>query len=144
MLSRAYVKTLAFSFFPHKIILMTAFEHEFETLHLVLDLKNIRGKKEFKNIREGGWINCRKCIIDLTSCSMCRDFSSTCKWYLLFVNDNFVKKWVLKIKSWIYILLWNNHLGNIFAKVITTETLFALTKLSVIADCQGEFWGLSS
>ena len=42
--------------------------------------------------RERGWINCQKYIIDLTSCSTYRHFSSTCKWYLLFVNDNFVEK----------------------------------------------------
>ena len=38
--------------------------------------------------RERGWINGRQYIIDLTSCSTYRHFSSTCKWYLLFVNDN--------------------------------------------------------
>ena len=38
--------------------------------------------------RERGWINWRQYIIDLTSCSTYRHFSSTCKWYLLFVNDN--------------------------------------------------------
>ena len=32
-------------------------------------------------------------------------------------------------------MLGNNHLGNIFAEVITIKTLFALAKLSAIADC---------
>ena len=41
---------------------------------------------------ERRWINCRKYIIDLASCSTYRHFFSTCKWYLLFVNDNFVEK----------------------------------------------------
>ena len=41
---------------------------------------------------EKEWINCKKYIIDLTSCSTYRHFYSTCKRYLLFVNDNFVKK----------------------------------------------------
>ena len=31
MLSRAYVRTLAFSFFPNKVILMRTSEHELET-----------------------------------------------------------------------------------------------------------------
>ena len=33
----------------------------------------------------------------------------------------------------------NNHLGNIFAKVITIKTLFTSAKPLAIADCQGEF-----
>ena len=41
---------------------------------------------------ERGWINCWTCIIDLTSCSTYRHFSSMCKWYLLFVNNNFATK----------------------------------------------------
>ena len=92
--------------------------------------------------RERGWINCRKYIIDLTSCSTYRHFSSMCKWYLLFVNNNFVEKYVLKIVKWIYILLGSNHLGNIFAEIITIKTLFASEKPSTIANCQGEFRGL--
>ena len=83
-----------------------------------------------------------KYIIDLTSCSAYRHFSSTCKWYILFVNDNFVEKQVLKIVSWIHILLGNNHLGNIFAEAITIKTLPALAKPSAIANCQDELWGL--
>ena len=47
-----HTSKLWYSFFPNKVILMRTFEHEFE--HLVLDPKNIRWKKEFKNIREGG------------------------------------------------------------------------------------------
>ena len=39
-------------------------------------------------------------------------------------------------------MLRNNHLGNIFAEVITIKTLFASAKPSAIADCQGEFRGL--
>ena len=39
-------------------------------------------------------------------------------------------------------LLTNNHLGNIFAEVITIKTLFALAKPSTIADWWGESWGL--
>ena len=73
--------------------------------------------------REIRWINCQKYIIDLTSYSTYRCFSSMCKWYLLFVNNNFVKKQLLKFVNWIYILLGNNHLGNIFAEVITIKTL---------------------
>ena len=42
--------------------------------------------------RERRWINCGTYIIDLTSCSTYRHFSSMCKWYLLFLNDNFVEK----------------------------------------------------
>ena len=42
----------------------------------------------------------------------------------------------------IYILLQNNHLGNIFPEAITIKTLLALAKPSAIADCQGEFRGL--
>ena len=39
--------------FPIKVILIRTFDYELETLqHLVLALKNIRWKKEFKNIRE--------------------------------------------------------------------------------------------
>ena len=34
MLSRAYVKTLAFFFFLNKVILIRTFEHEFETMNL--------------------------------------------------------------------------------------------------------------
>ena len=34
-----------------------------------------------------GWINCRKYIIDLASCSTCRHTTCTCEWYLLFVNN---------------------------------------------------------
>ena len=41
---------------------------------------------------EKWWINCWRLLIDQTSCSTHRCFSSTCKWYLLFVNDNFVEK----------------------------------------------------
>ena len=92
--------------------------------------------------RERGWINCRRYIIDLTSCSTYRHFSNTWKWYLLFVNDNFVMKYVLKIANWIYNLLQNNYFINIVAEVITIKTLFASAKPSAIADCQGEFWGL--
>ena len=92
--------------------------------------------------RERGWINCQKYIIDLTSCSMYRHFSSMCKWCLLFVNDNFVEKQVLKTVNWIYILLGKDHLDNIFAEVITIKTLFASAKPSAIANCWGEFWGL--
>ena len=91
--------------------------------------------------RKRGWINCLKYIIDLTSCSTYRHFSSTFKWYLLFVNNNFVEKWVLKVVNWIYILLENNHLGNTFAEVIIIKTLFASAKPSAIADCRGEFRG---
>ena len=114
--------------------------------------------------RERGWINYRKYIIDLTSFSMYKHFSNTCKWYLLFVSDNFAEKWVLKIVNWIYILLGSDHVGNFFPKVITTKTLFvlakplaidhlgnffpevittktlfALGKRSAIADCQAQF-----
>ena len=64
--------------------------------------------------------------------------------YLLFVNNNFVEKWVLKIVNWIYVLLRNNHLGNIFAEVITIKMLFASAKTSAIASCRGKFWGLKS
>ena len=40
-------------------------------------------------------------------------------------------------------MLGNNHLDNIFAKVITiVKTLLALAKPSAIATCQGEFLGL--
>ena len=85
-----------------------------------------------------------KIYIDLTSCSTYRHFSSTCKWYLLFANNNFVEKEVLKIVNRIYILLGNNHLGNIFAEVITIKTLFASAKPLTIADCRGEFRGLLS
>ena len=42
--------------------------------------------------RERGWMNCGKYVMDLTPCSMYRHFSSTCKWYPLFVNNNFVEK----------------------------------------------------
>ena len=86
--------------------------------------------------RERGWINCRKYIIDLTSCSTYRHFSSTCKWYLV------CKRWfcwgIIKKCKLNIILLGNNLLGNIFADVITIKTLFT----SVIADCRGEFRGL--
>ena len=92
--------------------------------------------------RKRGWINCRKYIIDLTSSSTYRHFSSTCKWYLLFVNDNFANKYVLKIVTWIYMLLGNSHLGNIFAEVITIKTLLASAKPWAIADCRGESRGL--
>ena len=87
--------------------------------------------------KERGWINCQKYIIDLTSCG-----TYTFKWYLLFVNNNFVNKKVLKIINWTYILLGNNHLGNIFAEVIILLPLFASIKTLTIADCQGEFQGL--
>ena len=80
MLARAYVQALVFSFFfLNKVILMRTFELEFEA-----SLPRER--------RERGWINCQKYIIDLISFSMYRHFSSTCKWYLLFVNNNFVEK----------------------------------------------------
>ena len=75
---------------------------------------------------------------------MHRHFSSTCKWYLLFVNDNFVEKQILKIVNWIYILLRNNHLSNIFDKMIPIKTLFASAKPLVIANCRGEFQGLTN
>ena len=91
--------------------------------------------------RKKGQINCGKYIINLTSCSRYRHFSSTCKLYLLFVNDNYLEKQVLKIVYWIYILLGNNPLGNIFAKVII-KALFALAKPSVIVNWQGQFRGL--
>ena len=39
-------------------------------------------------------------------------------------------------------MLGNNHLGNIFAEVITIKTLFASAKPSAITDCRGEFRGL--
>ena len=55
-----------------------------------------------------------------------------------------MEKEVLKIVNRIYILLGNNHLGNIFAEVITIKTLFASAKPSTIADCRGEFRGLLS
>ena len=42
-----------------------------------------------------------------------------------------------------YILLGNNHHGNIFAEVSTIKTLFALAKPSGIANCRGEFRGLN-
>ena len=93
--------------------------------------------------REKGWINCRTYIIDLTSSGMYRHFSTTCKWYLWFVIDNFAEKSVLKIVNWIYILLGSDHRGNFFPDVITIKTLFALAKPSVIADCQAEFRGLN-
>ena len=80
------------------------------------------------------WINWRKYRIDL---------SSTCKWYLLFVNDNFVEKLVLKIVNRIYMLLGNNYFGNIFVEVITIKTLFTSANPSVIADCRGESRGLT-
>ena len=41
---------------------------------------------------EKWWINCWKLLVDEMSCNTHRCFSSTCKWYLLFVNDNFVEK----------------------------------------------------
>ena len=41
-----------------------------------------------------------------------------------------------------YILLGNNHLGNIFAEVITIKTLFSSAIPSTIANCRGEFRGL--
>ena len=88
--------------------------------------------------RARGWINCQKYIIDLACFNTYRHFSSMCKWYILCVNGNFVEKWVLKVVNWTYILLQNNYLGNIFVKVITIKTLFALA----IANCQGEFRGL--
>ena len=47
--------------------------------------------------RKKGQINCGKYIINLTSCSRYRHFSSTCKLYLLIVNDNYLEKQVLKI-----------------------------------------------
>ena len=40
-------------------------------------------------------------------------------------------------------LLGNNHLGNVFAEVITIKTLFASAKPSAIANCRGESRGLS-
>ena len=40
--------------------------------------------------------------------------------------------------------LGNNHLGNIFAEVITIKTLFASAKPLAIADCRGETRGLHS
>ena len=40
-------------------------------------------------------------------------------------------------------LLGNNHLGNIFAKVITIKTLFASAKPSAISNCRGESRGLN-
>ena len=90
---------------------------------------------------EKGWINCQKYIIDLTFCSTYRHFSSTCKWYLWSVNKNFVEKEVLKILNWIYILL-----GIITSAILLPRWLllkqFAPAKLSAIANCQGEFWGL--
>ena len=64
----------------------------------------------------------------MTSCGTYRHFSSTCKWYLLFENDYFVEKLVLKILNRKYILLGNNHIGNIFAEVITTKPVFASAK----------------
>ena len=94
--------------------------------------------------KERGWINCQKDILDLTSCSTYRQFSSTCKCYLLFVSNNFVEKQVLKFVNWIYTLLGNNHFGNIFAEGITIRTLFASAKPLAIADCRGEFQGLST
>ena len=39
-------------------------------------------------------------------------------------------------------MLGKNHLGKIFADVITIKTLFASAKSSAIADCGGEFRGL--
>ena len=39
-------------------------------------------------------------------------------------------------------LLGNNHLGNIFADVITIKTLFASAKPTAIANCRGESRGL--
>ena len=93
--------------------------------------------------RERVWINWRKYRIDLTSCSTYRHFSSTCKWHLLFVNDNFVEKLVLKIVNRIYMLLGNNYFGNIFVEVITIKTLFTSANPSVIADCRGESRGLT-
>ena len=92
--------------------------------------------------REREWINCLIYIIDLTSCNTYVHLSSTCKWYLLFVNNSFVEKYVWKIVNSIYTLLGNNHHDNIFSKVITIEPLFASAKPSTIADCWGEFWGL--
>ena len=89
-----------------------------------------------------GRINCQKCIIDLTYSSRYRCFSSMCKWYLLFVSDNFVEKKVLKIANWIYILLGNNHLSNVFAKVITIKILFSLTKLRWVSRAASVFEGL--
>ena len=41
-------------------------------------------------------------------------------------------------------LLGNNHLGNIFAKVNTIKTPFASAKSLAIADCHGESRGLVS
>ena len=92
--------------------------------------------------RERGWINCRKYIIDLTSCSKYRHFSSTCKLYLLFVSDNYVEKKILKIVNWIYNLLGHNPLGNIFTKVIIIKTFFASANPSAIADYRDQFRGL--
>ena len=93
--------------------------------------------------REKGWINCRTYIIDLTSSGMYRYFSTTCKWYLWFVIDNFAEKSVLKIVNWIYIFLGSDHRGNCFPDVIIIKTLFALAKPSAIADCQAGFRGLN-
>ena len=41
-------------------------------------------------------------------------------------------------------MLGNNHLGNMFAEVITIKTLFASAKPSAIADSRSEFRGLHS
>ena len=41
-------------------------------------------------------------------------------------------------------MLGNNHLGNTFAEVNAIKTWFASAKPWAIADCWGEFWGLSS
>ena len=90
---------------------------------------------------ESGWINCRKYVIDLTFCSTYRHLCSTCKWYLLSVNKNFVKISIKNCKLNVYFAR-NYHLGNIFAEVITIKTLFASAKPSVIADCRGKFRGL--
>ena len=51
-------------------------------------------------------------------------------------------KYILKIVNWINILLGNNHLSNIFVKVITIKKLFASAKPLAIANCGGEFRGL--
>ena len=40
-------------------------------------------------------------------------------------------------------MLGINHLGNIFAEVITIKALFASTKPSAIADCRGDSLTLS-
>ena len=56
---------------------------------------------------------------------------------------NLQLSFLVSLRSLVYILLVNNHLGNIFAEVIAIKTLFASAKPSAIADCRGEFRGLS-